>query len=87
MPQVVVARQVRSRTLDAPSYSASLMSDGGASMDSPHVFFQLAEITDRLRCIALSVSQRTCVRLRHAEHLASAQFDAAAFRLSGRGVF
>jgi hypothetical protein len=57
MPQVVVARQVRSRTLDAPSYAASLMSGGGASMDSPHVFFRLAEIVDRLRCIALSISQ------------------------------
>jgi len=27
------------------------------------------------------------VRLRHAERMASSQFDAAAFRLSGRGVF
>lgn len=56
-------------------------------MDSPRVFFELAEITDRLRCIALSVSQRVCLRLRHAERMASSQFDAAAFRLSGRGVF
>ena len=56
-------------------------------MDSPRVFFELAEITDRLRCIALSVSQRACVRLHHAERMASSQFDAAAFRLPGRGVF
>jgi hypothetical protein len=56
-------------------------------MDSPHVFFQSAEIADRLRCIALSMSQRVCVRLHHVERMASAQFDAAAFRLSGRGVF
>ena len=56
-------------------------------MDTPRVFFELAEITDRLRCIALSISQRVCVRLCHAEHMASSQFDAAAFRLSGRGVF
>src|SRR4030095_9099408 len=56
-------------------------------MYSPRVFFELAEITDRLRCIALSVSQRICVRLRHAERMASSQFDAAAFRLSGRGSF
>ena len=55
-------------------------------MDSPHVFFQLAEIVDRLRCIALSMSQRVCVRLRHAERMAS-QFDTIAFHLSGRGVF
>jgi hypothetical protein len=86
MPQVVVAHQVRSRTLDAPSYAASLMSDGGASMDSPHVFFQLAEIVDRLRCIALSISQRLGVRLRDVKRMAS-QVDMAAFRLSGRGVF
>jgi len=33
------------------------------------------------------MSQRVCVRLRHAERMASAQFDTAAFRLSGRGVF
>ena len=56
-------------------------------MDSPRVFFELAEITDLLRCVALSISQRVGVRLRHAERMASAQFDAAAFRLSGRGVF
>ena len=56
-------------------------------MDAPGVFFQSAAIVDRLRCIALSMSQRVCVRLRHAEQAASAQFDAAAFRLSGRGVF
>ena len=56
-------------------------------MDTPRVFFELAEIIDRLRCIALSISQRVCVRLRHAERMASSQFDAAAFRLSGRGVF
>ena len=56
-------------------------------MDSPGVFFEFAEMADRLRCIALSMSQRVCVRLRHAERMASAQFDAAAFRLSGRGVF
>jgi hypothetical protein len=55
-------------------------------MDSPHIFFQLAEIVDRLRCIALSMSQRVGVRLRHAERMAS-QVDMAAFRLSGRGVF
>ena len=56
-------------------------------MDSRRVFFELAEIADRLRCVALSMSQRVSVRLRHAEGMASAQFDAAAFRLSGRGVF
>ena len=56
-------------------------------MDSPRVFFELAEITDRLRCIALSMSQRACVRLHHAVRVASSQFDAAAFRLPGRGVF
>ena len=56
-------------------------------MDSPRFFFQSAVIVDRLRCIALSVSERVCVRLRHVERMASAQFDAAAFRLSGRGVF
>jgi hypothetical protein len=56
-------------------------------MDSPRVFFEFAEVADRLRCVALSVSQRVSVRLRHAERMASAQFDAAAFRLSGRGVF
>ena len=56
-------------------------------MDSPRVFVEFAEIADRLRCIALSMSQRVCVRLRHAERMASAQFDAAAFRLPGRGVF
>jgi hypothetical protein len=55
-------------------------------MDSPRVFCASAEIADRLRCIALSISQRTCARLAHAERMAS-QFDAAAFRLSGRGVF
>jgi len=55
-------------------------------MDSPRFFFQSAEIVDRLRCIAISISQRACVQLRHAERMAS-QFDAAAFRLSGRGVF
>jgi hypothetical protein len=56
-------------------------------MDSPRAFFESAEIADHLRCIALSMSQRTCVRLLHAERMASAQFAAAAFRLSGRGVF
>jgi len=56
-------------------------------MDSPFVFFELAEIADRLRCIALSISQRASVRLRHGERMASAQFDAVPFRLSGRGVF
>ena len=56
-------------------------------MDSPVVFFESAEIADRLRCIALSISQRASVRPRHAERIASAQFSAAAFRLSGRGVF
>jgi len=56
-------------------------------MDAQRVFFQSVEIADRLRCIALSMSQRTCVRLLHAERMASAQFAAAAFRLSGRGVF
>jgi hypothetical protein len=55
-------------------------------MDSPRFFVQSAEIVDRLRCIALSMSQRVCVRLRQ-ERMASAQFDAPAFRLSGRGVF
>ena len=49
--------------------------------------FKSTEIAERLRCFALSMSQRACVRLRHAERMASAQFDAAAFRLSGRGVF
>ena len=62
------------------------MFNGVASMDSPHVFFQLAEIVDRLRCMALSMSQRLGVRLRDAERMAS-QVDTAAFRLSGRGVF
>jgi len=56
-------------------------------MDSPRFFFQSAEIVDRLRCIALSMSQRACVRLHHAVRVASSQFDAAAFRLPGRGVF
>jgi len=56
-------------------------------MDAQRVFFQSAEIADSLRCIALSMSQRTCVRLLHAERMGSAQFAAAAFRLSGRGVF
>jgi hypothetical protein len=56
-------------------------------MYSPRFFFQSAEFADRLRCVALSMSQRVCVRLRHAKRMASAQFDAAAFRLSGRGVF
>jgi len=56
-------------------------------MDSPRVFFASAEIADRLRCIALSIRQRPCARLAHAERMASAQFAAAAFRLSGRGVF
>ena len=55
-------------------------------MDSPHVFFRLAEIVDRLRCIALSISQRLGVRLRDVKRMAS-QVDMAAFRLSGRGVF
>jgi hypothetical protein len=55
-------------------------------MNSPQVFFPLAEIVDRLRCIALSMSQRLRVRLRDAERMAS-QVDMAAFRLSGRGVF
>ncbi len=54
--------------------------------DLRRFFFQSAEIVDRLRCIALSMSQRVCVRLRHAERMAS-QVDMAAFRLSGRGVF
>ena len=57
-----------------------------ASMESLRVFFESADIANRLRCIAISISQRACVRLRHAERMAS-QFDAAAFRLSGRGVF
>jgi len=56
-------------------------------MDSPVVFFESAEIADRLRCIALSIGQRASIRLRHAERMASAQFDAVPFRLSGRGVF
>ena len=56
-------------------------------MDSRGVFFEFSEIADRLRCVALSVSQRVAVRLRHAERMASAQFDPLAFRLSGRGVF
>ena len=56
-------------------------------MDSQRAFFQSAEIVDTLRRIAFSLSQRTCVRLLHAERMASAQFSAAAFRLSGRGVF
>jgi len=64
----------------------TLRSDGAAPMESPRFFFQSAEIIDRLRCIALSVSQRISVRLRHAERMAP-QFDAVAFRLSGRGVF
>ena len=55
-------------------------------MDFPHVFFQLAEIVDRLGCVALSTSRRLCSRLRHAERNAS-NFDVAPFRLSGRGVF
>ena len=55
-------------------------------MESLGIFFESAAIADRLRCIAISVSQRACVQLRHAERMAS-QFDAAAFRLSGRGVF
>jgi hypothetical protein len=58
-----------------------------APMDAPRVFFQSAAIADHLRCIALFMSQRTCVRLLRAERIASAQFTAAAFRLSGRGVF
>jgi len=56
-------------------------------MDSPRGFFQSAEIAAHLRCIALSMSQRISVQLLHAERMASAQFAAAAFRLSGRGVF
>jgi len=56
-------------------------------MDSPVVLFELAEIADRLRCIALSISQSASARLRRAERMASAQFDAVPFRLSGRGVF
>jgi hypothetical protein len=56
-------------------------------MDSPRAFFQSAEISDHLRCIALSMSQRTCVRLLHAERMNAAQIAAVAFRLSGRGVF
>jgi hypothetical protein len=56
-------------------------------MDSPAVFFELAEIADRLRCIALSIGQRASARLRRVERTASAQFDAVPFRLSGRGVF
>ena len=56
-------------------------------MESLGIFFESAAIADRLRCIAISISQRACVQLRHAERMASAQFDVAAFRLSGRGVF
>jgi hypothetical protein len=56
-------------------------------MQSPRFFFHSAEIAALLRCLAFSVSQRICVRLRHAELWTSAQFDATAFRLSGRGVF
>jgi hypothetical protein len=55
-------------------------------MESARFFFQSAETIDRLRCVALSVSQRISVRLRHAKRTAP-QFDAAAFRLAGRGVF
>ena len=55
-------------------------------MESACAFLESAEIADRLRCIALSMSQRVCVRLRHAERMAS-QFDTVAFHLSGRGVF
>ena len=55
-------------------------------MDAARVFFESAEIANRLRCIALSMSQCACVRLRQVERVAS-QFDAAPFRLSGRGVF
>ena len=58
-----------------------------APMDSPRVYFASAEIADRVGCVALSVSPRTCARLAYAERMASAQFAAAAFRLSGRGVF
>ena len=64
----------------------NLMSGGAVSMESARFFFQSAETIDRLRCVALSVSQRISVRLRHAERMAP-QFDAVAFRLSGRGVF
>ena len=56
-------------------------------MDSPIVFFELADIGDRLRCIAPSISQRASVWRRRAERVASARFDAVPFRLSGRGVF
>jgi len=56
-------------------------------MASPRIFVESAEIADYLRRIALPLSQRTYVRLLHAERRASAQFDAPAFRLSGRGVF
>jgi len=55
-------------------------------MDSPCVFFASAEIADRLHCSALSIRGLACVRLRHAERMAS-QFDTATFRLPGRGVF
>jgi len=56
-------------------------------MDSPVVFFELADIADRLRCIALSISRRASVWRRRAERVASARFDAVPFRLAGRGVF
>ena len=56
-------------------------------MISPGVFFQSVDITEHLRSIALSQSQRTCVRLLHAERMASGQLATTAFRLSGRGVF
>ena len=71
----------------AAAARADLISGKEVSMDSPVVFFELAEIAGCLRCIALSISERASVRLRHAERMASAQFDAVPFRLSGRGVF
>ncbi len=87
LPLLVVARELEVVALTRQSALVNLISAGAASMDSPRFFFQSAEIVDRLRCIALSMSQHACVWLHHAERMASAQFDAAAFRLPGRGVF
>ena len=56
-------------------------------MESARLFSQSAEIIVRLRGIALSTNQCPCKRLRPAECMASVQFAAVAFRLSGRGVF
>ena len=85
-PARVVALKLEAVALTRVPALVNLMSGVTAPMESPRFLFQSAEIIDRLRCIALSVSQRISVRLRHAERMAP-QFDAAAFRLAGRGVF